>query len=54
VWQFYSTDFFPAVKQGLMLSKEVGNRTYLNQLDARNLLVVSVSQKSEEQLLYDS
>jgi hypothetical protein len=28
------------------------NCTYLNPLDSRNLLVVSVSQISEEQLLY--
>jgi hypothetical protein len=37
----------------LMLAKEDENSTYLNQLDARNLLVVSVSQMSEEQLLHD-
>jgi hypothetical protein len=35
-----------------MLSYEDENCTYLNQLDARNLLVVSVSQISEAQLLY--
>jgi hypothetical protein len=42
----------PAVKHELMLAEEDGNCTDLNQLDARNLLVVSVSQISEEQLLY--
>jgi hypothetical protein len=51
-WQFPTPEIFPAVKQGLMLSQENGNCTYLNQIDARNLLVVSVSQISEEQLLY--
>jgi hypothetical protein len=40
------------VKQGLMLAQEDGDCTYLNQLDAGNLLVLSVSQISEEQLLY--
>jgi hypothetical protein len=35
-----------------MLAYEDGNSAYLNQLDARNLLVVSVSQISEAQLLY--
>jgi hypothetical protein len=52
-WQFPTPDIFPVVKQGLMLAQEDGNCTYLNQLDARNLLVVSVSQISEEQLLYN-
>jgi hypothetical protein len=28
--------------------------TYLNELDVRNLLVVSVSLRSEEQLLYET
>jgi hypothetical protein len=41
------------VKQGLMLASEDGNCTYLNQLDVRNLLVASVSQIIEEQLLHD-
>jgi hypothetical protein len=50
--QFPTPDIFPAVKQGLMLAYEDGNCTYLNQLDWRNLLVASVSQISEEQLLY--
>jgi hypothetical protein len=50
--QFPTPDIFPAVKQGLMLAQWDGNCTYLNQLDARNLLAVSVSQISEEQLLY--
>jgi hypothetical protein len=36
-----------------MLAQEDGNCTYLNQRDARNLLVVSVSQISEKQLLYN-
>ncbi len=36
-WQFPTPDIFQAVKQGLMLAQEQGNRTYLNQLDARNL-----------------
>jgi hypothetical protein len=40
------------VKQGLMLAYEDGNCIYLNQVDASNLLVASVSQTSEEQLLY--
>jgi hypothetical protein len=44
---------FPAVKQGLMMAYESGNCTHLNQLDVRNLFVVSVSQICEEQLLYD-
>jgi hypothetical protein len=35
-----------------MLAYEDGNCTYLNQLDARNVLVVSVSQIGEEKLLY--
>jgi hypothetical protein len=43
---------FPALKEGLMLAEEDGDCTYLNQLYARNLLVVSVSQISELQLLY--
>jgi hypothetical protein len=34
-----------------MLAREDGNGTYLDQLDGRNLLVVSVSQISEAQLL---
>jgi hypothetical protein len=51
-WQFPTPAIFPAVKQGLMLAYEDENCTYLNQLiDVRNLLVVSVSQISEEQLL---
>jgi hypothetical protein len=36
-----------------MLAYEDGNCTYLNQLDVRNLTVVSISQISEEQLIYD-
>jgi hypothetical protein len=40
-WQFLTPNFFPAVKQGLMLAEADENATYLNQLDARNLLVVS-------------
>jgi hypothetical protein len=51
-WQFPTPDIFPAVKQGLMLAQKDGNATYLNQLDAGNLLVVSVSQISEAQLLH--
>ncbi len=35
-----------------MLAEEDGKDTYLNQLDGRNLLVVSVSHMSEAQLLY--
>ncbi len=35
-----------------MLAYEDRNCTHMNQVDARNLLVVSVSQMSEEQLLY--
>jgi hypothetical protein len=51
-WQFPTRDIFSALKQELMLAKEDGNCTYLNQLDGRNLLVVSVLQISEKQLLY--
>jgi hypothetical protein len=41
--QFQTTDIFSSpVEQGLMLEKEHGNCTYLNQLYVRNLLVVSV------------
>jgi hypothetical protein len=40
------------VKQEVMLAKDDGKCTYLNQRDARNLLVASVSQLSEEQVLY--
>jgi hypothetical protein len=47
VWQFPTPDIFPAVKHGFMLAQEDGNCTYLNQFYARNLLVVSVSQKNE-------
>jgi hypothetical protein len=36
-----------------MLALEDENCTYLNKLDARNLLVVSVSLISKEQLLYN-
>jgi hypothetical protein len=49
-WQFQTRIIFPALKEGLMLAKEGGNCTHLNQLDVRNLLVVSVSQISEAQL----
>jgi hypothetical protein len=41
------------VKQGLMLAEEDGHCTYLNHVDVRSLFVVSVSQISEEQLLYE-
>jgi hypothetical protein len=48
----FQYQIFPAVKQGLMLAQGDGNCTHLNQLDARNLLVVSVSRINEEQVLY--
>jgi hypothetical protein len=52
VWQFQTKIIYPAVKQWLMLTQEDGNCTHLNQLDVRNLLVVSgVPQISEGQLL---
>jgi hypothetical protein len=40
------------VKQGLILAQEAKKGTFLRQLDVGYLLVVSVSQMSEEQLLY--
>jgi hypothetical protein len=43
----------PAVKQGLILEYEAGKRTYLNELDVRKPLVVSISQRSEELSLYN-
>jgi hypothetical protein len=45
-------NIFPAVKQGLMLTYHDGNCTCLSQLDVRNVLVLSVSQITEDQLLY--
>jgi hypothetical protein len=51
--RFKTKIIFSAVKQGLMLTYEDGNSSYLNQVDVRNLLVVSVSQISEEQRLYN-
>ncbi len=36
-----------------MLAWDDGKRIYLKQLDAKDLLVVSVSQVSEKQLLYN-
>jgi hypothetical protein len=44
--------YLSSSEQGLMSALEGGNGTYLNQRDARNLLVVSVSQISEDQFLY--
>jgi hypothetical protein len=40
------------VKQGLILEQEAEKSTYLNELDVKNPLVGSVSQKSEELRLY--
>jgi hypothetical protein len=36
------------VKQGLILEKEAEKMTYLNELDVRKRLVVSIAQRSEE------
>jgi hypothetical protein len=52
VWQFRTSNIFPAVKQGLMLAYDNGTCAYLNQLVVQNLLVLSVSHMSEEQLFY--
>jgi hypothetical protein len=49
---FKPTIFFPAVKQGV--NAEIGSRrkiTCLNEIDDRKLLVVSVSQTSDEMIL---
>jgi hypothetical protein len=45
--------FFPVVKQGLILEKEGEKSTYLNELDVRKPLVVSILQRSEELKLYN-
>jgi hypothetical protein len=45
---------FSAVKQGLMLAQKAGYCTYLNQPNATNVLLVSLSQTClVEQLLYN-
>jgi hypothetical protein len=36
------------VKQGVILEKEAEESTYLNELNVRKPLVVSISQRSEE------
>jgi hypothetical protein len=43
-WQFQIKVVFPAGKQGLMLAQEHEICTYLNQLDVKNPLVLSVAQ----------
>jgi hypothetical protein len=44
---------FSAVKQGLILEKETEKSTHLIELDARKLLVVSMSQRNQNLRLYD-
>jgi electron transfer flavoprotein alpha/beta subunit len=41
------------VKQGLILEQEAEKSTYLNELDVRKPLVISISQRSEELRLYN-
>jgi hypothetical protein len=41
------------VKQGLILEQEAEKSAYLNELDVRKSLVVSISQRSEELRLYN-
>jgi hypothetical protein len=50
--QFQALFCFPAVKLGLILNQEAFKNTYLNELDVRKSLVVSISQ-SEELRLYN-
>ncbi len=45
---------FPAVKQGLILEWEAENSTYLIALKVRKPLVVSIWQKGEKLILYNS
>ncbi len=52
-WQFQTPICFPAVKQGLILEQEAEKSTYLNELDVRKPLVVSISQRIEELRLYN-
>jgi hypothetical protein len=47
-----NTKYLSSSETRVNAGKKDGNHTYLNYLDARNLLVVSVSQMSEAQLLY--
>jgi hypothetical protein len=41
------------VEQGLLVEYEAGKSSYLNELDVRKPLVVSISQSSEELRLYN-
>jgi hypothetical protein len=41
------------VKQGLILEKEAGKRTYLNEFDVRQSLVEYILQRTEELRRYD-
>jgi electron transfer flavoprotein alpha/beta subunit len=52
-WQYQTPIRFQTVKQGLILEQEAEKSTYLNELDAREPLVVSISQRSEELRLYN-
>ncbi len=54
MWQFQTQIRFPAVKQGLILEEEAKKSTYLNELDVRKPLVVSIAQGKEEVRLYNS
>jgi hypothetical protein len=45
-------DLLSTVKQELILEEEAGRSTYLNELNARRPLVVSISQRSEKLRLY--
>ncbi len=52
--QFQTRNCFPAaMKQGFILDYETEKSTYLNELDVRKPLVVSISQGSEELRLYN-
>ncbi len=52
VWQYETSIHFPAVKQVAILKSEDENSTFLNERVARQPLVVSISQISEELRLY--
>ncbi len=52
-WQFQTPIRFPAVKHGLILEWEAEKSAYLTKLNVRKPLVVSISQRSEERLLYN-
>jgi hypothetical protein len=54
VRQFRTEINFPAVEQGLMHKNEADKCTYLNQLHVTKRSVISVSQESAEQLLYNT